>query len=56
MPSVVTVTLNPAIDQTLRIYLEGAGMADLTGDFWPLALIAALTLSASTWMFRHRLA
>jgi ABC-2 type transport system permease protein len=51
--------INPlryAIDQTLRIYLEGARMSDLIGDFWPLALIAAITLSASTWMFRHRLA
>jgi ABC-2 type transport system permease protein len=54
----VTV-INPlryAIDQTLRIYLEGAGMADLAGDFVPLAIIAFVTLSASTWMFRHRLA
>jgi ABC-2 type transport system permease protein len=51
--------INPlryAIDQTLRIYLEGASMPNLIGDFWPLSLIAAITLSASTWMFRHRLA
>ena len=50
--------LNPlryAIDITRRVYLEGAGIGLLTGDLWPLALIAALTLSAASWLFRHTL-
>ncbi len=60
MPRVLQyITLaNPlryAIDLTHRVYLEGASLANLTGDLWPLAVIAALTLSSATWMFRHRL-
>ena len=50
--------LNPlryAIDITQRVYLEGAGLGLLTGDLWPLALIALITLSAASWMFRHAL-
>jgi len=50
--------LNPlryAIDITRRVYLEGAGIGLLTGDLWPLALIALITLSASSWLFRHAL-
>jgi ABC-2 type transport system permease protein len=50
--------LNPlryAIDITRRVYLEGAGIGLLTGDLWPLALIALVTLSASSWLFRHAL-
>jgi hypothetical protein len=27
----------------------------LIPELWPLALIAAITLSAASWMFRHRL-
>ncbi|REK10019.1 MAG: ABC transporter permease [Planctomycetota bacterium] len=60
MPRVLQyVTLaNPlryAIDLTHRVYLEGAPLWNLRGDLWPLALIAFVTLSAATWMFRHRL-
>jgi ABC-2 type transport system permease protein len=50
--------LNPlryAIDITRRVYLEGAGIGLLTGNLWPLALIALVTLSVSTWLFRHGL-
>jgi ABC-2 type transport system permease protein len=51
--------INPlryAISLTHRTYLEGTGLTYLFADLWPLALIALVTLSASTWMFRHRLA
>jgi len=48
--------LRYAISLTHRIYLEGTGLTYLFSDLWPLALIALVTLSASTWMFRHRLA
>jgi ABC-2 type transport system permease protein len=51
-------TINPlryAIDITRRVYLEGAGLELLTADLWPLALLAVLTLGASSWMFSHRM-
>jgi len=60
MPSVLQyfTAINPlryAIDIARRVYLEGAGLALLTQDLWPLALIAAATLSAAAWMFGHRI-
>ncbi len=51
--------INPlryAIEMAHRVYLEGAGLALLWPQLWPLILIAGVTLSASAWMFRHRLA
>jgi ABC-2 type transport system permease protein len=51
--------INPlryAIDIAHRVYLEGVGLGVLIPELWPLALIATVTLSASSWMFRHRLA
>jgi ABC-2 type transport system permease protein len=51
--------INPlryAIDAIHRIYLEGAGINQLLGDLWPLLAIAAVTLSAASWMFRNKLA
>lgn len=54
-----TITLiNPlryAIDIAHRVYLEGAVLSDLIGELWPLGVIAAVTLPAAAWMFRHRL-
>jgi ABC-2 type transport system permease protein len=47
--------LRYAIDIAHRVYLEGVGMNLLIPELWPLALIAAITLSAASWMFRHRL-
>lgn len=50
--------INPlryAIDFTQRVYLEGAGLGLLWYDLWPLALIATITLTGASWMFRHRL-
>jgi ABC-2 type transport system permease protein len=44
------------IDIAQRVYLEGTGLAQLSYDIWPLLVIAAVTLSASTLMFRYRLA
>jgi ABC-2 type transport system permease protein len=51
--------INPlryAIDIAHRVYLEGAGLGLLIPELWPLALIALVTLSGASWMFRHRLA
>jgi ABC-2 type transport system permease protein len=50
--------INPlryAIDIAQRVYLEGAGPGVLMPDLWPLAAMAAVTLAAASWMFRHRL-
>jgi ABC-2 type transport system permease protein len=60
MPAVLQylTLLNPlryAIDIAHRVYLEGVGLNLLIPELWPLALIAAITLSAASWMFRHRL-
>jgi len=46
--------LRYAIDITRRVYLEGVGLDILWPDLWPLLLIAALTLTAASWMFSHR--
>jgi ABC-2 type transport system permease protein len=50
--------INPlryGIDIAHRVYLEGAGLDELIPDLWPLAVIATVTLSVASWMFRHRL-
>jgi ABC-2 type transport system permease protein len=47
--------LRYAIDMAQRVYLEGATLPLLVNDLWPLAVIAAITLPAAAWMFRHRL-
>jgi ABC-2 type transport system permease protein len=50
--------INPlryAIDIAHRVYLEGVGLRLLLPDIWPLVLMAIVTLSAASWMFRHRL-
>jgi ABC-2 type transport system permease protein len=60
MPNVLQyfTALNPlryAIDIARRVYLEGVGLGVLTGDLWPLAVIAAITLTAAAWMFNNRI-
>ena len=47
--------LRYAIDVAQRVYLEGVGVVRLLPDLLPLAVVAALTLSVSAWMFRNRL-
>jgi ABC-2 type transport system permease protein len=47
--------LRYAIDIARRVYLEGVGLDLLWSDLWPLALIAAVTLTASSWMFSNRM-
>jgi len=43
------------IDISRRVYLEGIGLDRLTFDLWPLAVMAALTLSIGGWVFNRRL-
>lgn len=48
--------INPlryAIDIARRVYLEGAGFELVWPDLWPLIVIAAVSLSAASWMFRR---
>jgi ABC-2 type transport system permease protein len=47
--------LRYAIDIIHRVYLEAADLASLVPELRPLAIIAAITLSAAAWMFRNRL-
>ncbi len=47
--------LRYAIEIAQRVYLEGTGLDRLVPELWPLAIIAAVTLSSASWMFRHRL-
>ena len=44
------------IDFVRRVYLEGAGLADVWPDLVPLGNIAAISLPLAGWLFRHRLA
>lgn len=44
-----------AIEMVRRIYLEGATLTDVAHNFIPLAVIAALSLPLSAWLFRNRL-
>ncbi|HUI61869.1 MAG TPA: ABC transporter permease [Steroidobacteraceae bacterium] len=60
MPGILQyfTAINPlryAIDIARRVYLEGVGLDVVTGDLWPLALIAAVTLTAASWMFTNRM-
>ena len=48
-------SLRYAIDIAHPVYLEGVGLNLVLPGLWPLALIASITLSAASWMFRHRL-
>ncbi|MGC1955469.1 MAG: ABC transporter permease [Gammaproteobacteria bacterium] len=37
------------------VFLEGASITLLWHQLWPMAVIAAATLSSAAWLFRHRL-
>jgi len=37
-----------------RIFLEGADLARVWPQLWPLLVMAALTLPPAAWLFRHR--
>ena len=47
--------LRYAIDIAHRVYLEAAGLDQLVGDLWPMAIIATVTLSSAAWLFRRGL-
>ncbi len=37
------------------VFLEGTPFSMLLSQFWPLAVIGAVTLSGAGWLFRHRM-
>src|SRR5690606_16358691 len=43
------------IDLVRRVYLEGAGLSEVSFNFIPMLIVAAITLPLSAWLFRHRL-
>ena len=43
-----------AIAAIRRIYLEGAGIGDVAGNYIPMLLVAAVTLPLAGWLFRHK--
>jgi ABC-2 type transport system permease protein len=60
MPNILQtiMIINPlryALDLTKRVYLEGAGFANLFADFLPLLIIGLVTLSGAAWLFKRRL-
>lgn len=60
MPEVLQVAtyVNPlrfGLSIVRRVYLEGAGLADVALDFIPMLTVAAVTLPLAAWLFRHRL-
>jgi ABC-2 type transport system permease protein len=36
------------------VFLDGAGLSSLASQYWPMALIAAASLTAAGWLFRRR--
>ncbi len=39
----------------LGVFLEGDSYALLFNQYWPMAIIAVVTLTAAGWLFRHRM-
>lgn len=37
------------------VFLEGQSYAALVDQYWPMALIGLISLSAAAWLFRHRM-
>ncbi len=38
-----------------KVFLEGAGFDVLAGQYWPMVIIAAVSLALASWLFRHRM-
>jgi ABC-2 type transport system permease protein len=60
MPEVLQIAtyVNPlrfGMSIVRRVYLEGAGLADVAIEFVPLLALAAVTLPLAAWLFRNRL-
>ena len=38
-----------------KVFLEGAGFDVLADQYWPMAIIAAVSLALASWLFRNRM-
>jgi ABC-2 type transport system permease protein len=38
-----------------KTFLEGAGFGLLVDQFWPMAVIGAVSMLLASWLFRHRM-
>jgi ABC-2 type transport system permease protein len=38
------------------VFLKDMGLGAVSANTWPMAVIAVITLTAATWLFRKRLA
>jgi len=38
-----------------KVFLEGAGFDVLAPQFWPMAVIGAVSMALASWLFRHRM-
>jgi ABC-2 type transport system permease protein len=36
------------------VFLEGSSVSSLVSQYWPMAMIGAVTLAAAGWLFRRR--
>jgi ABC-2 type transport system permease protein len=60
MPEILQIVTyaNPlrfGIDLVRRVYLEGAGFAQVASNFVPMLVMTLITLPLAAWLFRHRL-
>jgi ABC-2 type transport system permease protein len=60
MPELVqTLTLADPLRYFLvilrKVFLEGAGFGLLLDQFWPMAVIGAVSMILASWLFRHRM-
>jgi ABC-2 type transport system permease protein len=37
------------------VFLQGDSYGNLIGQYWPMALIGVVSLTAAAWLFRHRM-
>ena len=58
-PAIQTITYADPLRYFLVVlrgtFLEGASFRLLVDQFWPMALIAVVTLNSAAWLFRRRM-
>lgn len=43
------------VEAIRRIYLEGTALSQISYNFIPMTIVAALTLPLAVWLFRNKL-
>ena len=59
MPRILQIATyaNPlrfGVEAIRRVYLEGAGLAQVAPNFIPMIIIAMLTLPLAAWLFKNK--